>query len=116
MGYKLLIVDDDPDIIKLIGDNLEKKGFEVIVASNGREAMDKFRIHHPDLVILDLMMPDKDGIAIFDTIKQLSTYTRIIVYTGYQEYEKSIYARSADRFIVKGSSIEQLVEAVDELS
>ena len=58
---KVLLVDDEPDILEMIGFNLEKEGYEVYTAPNGRKGLELARIHHPDLVLLDVMMPEMDG-------------------------------------------------------
>jgi two-component system alkaline phosphatase synthesis response regulator PhoP len=58
---RILLVDDEPDILELISYNLEKEGFEVQTASNGRIALQKARLQKPDLVLLDVMMPEMDG-------------------------------------------------------
>jgi len=59
---KILLVDDEPDILEIIGYNLEKEGFQVISASNGIDAIDIASAEFPDLIILDVMMPEMDGI------------------------------------------------------
>jgi two-component system alkaline phosphatase synthesis response regulator PhoP len=58
---KILIADDEPDILEILSFNLENSGYEVITAKNGEEALEKAKIHHPDLFILDVMMPFKSG-------------------------------------------------------
>lgn len=58
---KVLLVDDEPDILEMIGFNLEKEGYEVFTAPNGRKAMEIARAQRPDLVLLDVMMPEMDG-------------------------------------------------------
>ncbi len=58
---RILLVDDEPDILELISFNLEKEGFDVQTASNGRIALQKARLQKPDLVLLDVMMPEMDG-------------------------------------------------------
>lgn len=62
MKYKILIVDDDPSIREIIEYNLIKEGYETYTASNGRQALDVAEEVNPDLIILDVMMPDMDGI------------------------------------------------------
>ena len=52
---KILVADDEPDILEIISYNLRKEGYEVFTASDGNEALDKARLHHPDLIILDIM-------------------------------------------------------------
>ena len=58
---KILLVDDEPDILEIIGFNLEREGYEVFTAPNGRKALEIARKQKPDLVLLDVMMPEMDG-------------------------------------------------------
>jgi two-component system, OmpR family, alkaline phosphatase synthesis response regulator PhoP len=58
---KILLVDDEPDILEMIGFNLEREGFEVYTAPNGRKALELAKAHQPDLILLDVMMPEMDG-------------------------------------------------------
>ncbi len=60
---KILVVDDDPDDLKMISMILQPEGYEVVTAENGREALEKVESEDPDLVILDVMMPELDGFA-----------------------------------------------------
>jgi DNA-binding response OmpR family regulator len=66
---KVLAVDDQPQIVRLIQVNLQKAAFEVIPAYDGEEALEKLREHRPDLVILDVIMPKRDGFDVLRTIK-----------------------------------------------
>ncbi len=67
---KILLVDDEPDILELIGYNLEKEGYEVHTASNGREAVNLARKIVPDLILLDVMMPEMDGMEACREIRE----------------------------------------------
>jgi two-component system, OmpR family, alkaline phosphatase synthesis response regulator PhoP len=67
---KILLVDDEPDILELIGYNLEKEGYEVHTASNGREAVEVARRVIPDLILLDVMMPEMDGMEACREIRE----------------------------------------------
>ncbi len=67
---KILIADDEPDILEILKFNLEKEGYLVSTAKNGVEAIEKAKIIHPDLIVLDIMMPVKNGI---ETCQQLRT-------------------------------------------
>jgi DNA-binding response OmpR family regulator len=67
---KILVVDDDPYILMSLEYLMQKNGYDVIVARNGREALDLVNAERPELVILDIMMPDVDGFAICKLIKQ----------------------------------------------
>ena len=113
---KIVIADDNEELCELIVDIMERNGYEIDSVSNGYELLGYLENNNPAVIILDLMMPEKDGPSIFDTIKQVSPYSRIIIYTGHQQYERSVYARLADRFVVKGDSIERLIEAVADLA
>lgn len=69
MKKKILLVDDEPDILELIGYNLRQEGFEVFTAANGREGIAMARSVHPDLIILDVMMPEMDGMEVCNIIR-----------------------------------------------
>ncbi|MDZ4169401.1 MAG: response regulator [Coriobacteriia bacterium] len=61
MPYKILAVDDEPSIVRLVTAALSAKGYEVVNAFNGEEALDKVALEHPDLIVCDIMMPRMDG-------------------------------------------------------
>lgn len=66
---KVLAVDDQPQIVRLIQLNLQKAGYEVVTAYDGDEALTQLRLHRPDLVILDVIMPKRDGFEVLRAIK-----------------------------------------------
>jgi two-component system alkaline phosphatase synthesis response regulator PhoP/two-component system response regulator VicR len=68
MSQKILVVDDEPHIVRLVQVNLEKAGYAVSTASNGREALEAVANDQPDLMVLDVMMPEMDGL---ETLKRL---------------------------------------------
>ena len=68
---KILIVDDEPDILELIRYNLEKEGYKVFLASNGLDGIAKAKEVIPDLIILDLMMPGMDGIEACTELRKI---------------------------------------------
>jgi two-component system alkaline phosphatase synthesis response regulator PhoP len=68
MGARILVVDDDPDVLEAIGIALEANGYEVVTANDGLEGLDKLKDERPDLMILDLLMPKMDG---FEVCKEL---------------------------------------------
>lgn len=67
--YKILVIDDDPNILKLSSTILTHEGYDVVQAGSGAEALDKFRIQAPDMIIVDLMLPDMNGVEIIQTLK-----------------------------------------------
>ncbi|MFH1878309.1 MAG: response regulator [Candidatus Omnitrophota bacterium] len=113
---KVVIADDNEEMCDLVRDIFSEMGYGVDAVHNGYELLSYLKENTPAVIILDLMMPQKDGLSILGTLKQISPYSRIIIYTGYHEYEKSIYARTADKFLVKGRSIKELINAVEEFA
>ncbi len=69
MPEKILIVDDDPDIVLFLSTVLKDNGYHTIEATNGQEGLEIVRIEHPDLILLDLMMPKKSGISLLSDLK-----------------------------------------------
>jgi DNA-binding response OmpR family regulator len=113
---KIVIADDNVEICELVREILRGNGYDVDQVHNGYELLAYLEKNTPKIIILDLMMPEKDGLSIISSIKEISPYSRIIIYTGYHEFEKSVYARSVDRFLVKGATIDKLIDVVEELS
>lgn len=70
MRKRILVVEDDPDLVELLRFNLSHAGFSVAVATDGAEALKKARAQHPDLVLLDLMLPELDGFAVCEILRR----------------------------------------------
>lgn len=73
---KILLVDDEPDILEFIGYNLEKEGYLVFTSTNGKEAIDMAQKIKPDLILLDVMMPEMDGIETCQEIRAIDALKR----------------------------------------
>lgn len=69
-GRKILVIDDEPGIVEIVQVNLEGDGFDVISASNGREGLEKIKAEQPELVVLDVMMPEMDGWDVLRNVEQ----------------------------------------------
>ena len=69
MAHKVLVVDDEPDIVELLQHNLVQEGYEMFSAGNGMEALNQARQHLPDLILLDLILPDMDGFSICEILR-----------------------------------------------
>lgn len=69
MAKRILAVDDEKHILRLVQINLEKAGYEVVTASNGREALEAVKAQHPDLIVMDVMMPEMDGLEALQNLK-----------------------------------------------
>ena len=77
MPYSILSVDDEPDVTALVRFHFSKAGYEVLTAASGREAIETIRCRHPDLVLVDLMLPDIDGLGLCELIRQNSATAAI---------------------------------------
>ena len=77
--YKILIVDDDRDIVEFLSYNLSKEGFSIHTAYNGRDAINLLPDLHPHLVLLDIMMPEMDGIETCERIRENPAYKDIFI-------------------------------------
>ena len=76
-GYKILVVDDETYIVELVKFNLEKEGFKVIVAYDGVSALEQVKAESPDLIVLDIMLPNMDGLEVCHTLKQDENFNSI---------------------------------------
>src|SRR6187431_437719 len=76
---KILIADDEPDILEIIQFNLQAEGFEVITARNGDEAIEAAKKHQPDLIILDIMMPGKNGIDVCNILRLQPAFKETLI-------------------------------------
>jgi len=89
---KVLVVDDDPEILNMIAEALPQAGCEVLVAHDGREALELFRVERPPLVVADLKMPKLDGVALMKAIKDTSPRTEILIVTAHADLASAIEA------------------------
>lgn len=102
MGYKILIADDEAEIRDVLHLYLEKDGYEVVEASNGVEAMEKLQKEAPDLVILDIMMPDPDGYRVLRNIRENNNIPVIILSAKDADADKILgLDLGADDYITK---------------
>jgi len=76
---KILLVDDEPDIVEFLGYNLKKEGYLVESATDGDSAIEKAKNFNPDLILLDVMMPGKDGIEVCQELRQLNQFSKTII-------------------------------------
>ncbi len=114
-SLSVLVVDDEPDICDLIKDILNDEGYKATSAANGAEARTAFSAHKPDLILLDIWMPDIDGISLLKEFKQLNAGTTIIMMSGHGTIETAIEATrlGAADFIEKPVSIAKLLRSIE---
>lgn len=79
MNYKILLVDDEPDIVEFLSYNLKKEGYSVFFANNGKDAIAIAKKEHPHLIILDVMMPDMDGIETCREIREVKELKDVLI-------------------------------------
>jgi two-component system alkaline phosphatase synthesis response regulator PhoP len=116
---KILIVDDEPNIVMALEYTFKKNSFEVFIARDGQEALDILKIQLPDLIILDVMMPMVDGFATLEQIKKEKRLQHCkVIFLSAKNKEKDIekgLSLGADLYVVKPFSIKKLVDQVNEL-
>src|SRR5207245_7187517 len=116
---RVLIVDDDPDILRLVSYNLKQAGFEAITADTGRKALEAIQRRPPDLVILDLMLPDVDGMEVCRTLRghESSRLIPIIMLTARgEEIDRVVgFELGADDYVMKPFSPRELVLRVKSI-
>jgi two-component system alkaline phosphatase synthesis response regulator PhoP len=116
---KILFADDEPDILEIVSFNLEKEGYEVIQAKDGQQALDLCKLHRPDLIILDIMMPYKSGIEVCNLLRQLPDFrtTPIVMLTALSDESSQIKGldTGADDYISKPISTKILVSRINAL-
>jgi DNA-binding response OmpR family regulator len=110
---KILTVDDEPRFIRLIEANLRTAGYEVLTAPDGKTAIDIVANQSPDLVLLDVMMPEMDGFLVLDRIREFS-YVPVIMLTAKGEEADRVEGlnRGADDYVVKPFSANELLARV----
>lgn len=110
MSKKILVVDDEPEIVKLVRAYLEKAGFTVVSATEGHEAMAVFRHEHPNLVILDLNLPGMDGLDVCRALRRSSDVPIIMLTARIEETDRLIGLElGADDYVVKPFSPREIV-------
>lgn len=116
---KILIADDEPDILEIISYNLQQEGYDITTAKNGNEALDKATKLKPDLIILDIMMPEKNGIEVCNMLRLLPDFnkTLIIFLTALSDEGSEVKGleSGADDYITKPVSTKVLVSKVNAL-
>jgi len=115
MAKKILIVDDNVTLRENLKELLSKKGYEVKIADENEEIWEIIKENSFDLMILDLILPDKNTSVILGGLKCACPKMRIVIYSGYEEYESSPYIRQADAFLSKSKTPEVLLSTIEKL-
>lgn len=116
MAYKLLVVDDSKDVVETLLRRLTREGYEVTVAFDGEEALQKVKEADPDVILLDLMMPKMNGFEVLKEIreKHKDKWRPIIIISARDELEsmQKCYSMEADHYLTKPCSIENILQGI----
>jgi DNA-binding response OmpR family regulator len=109
----ILTADDDPQLLRLVMRNLQLEGYDVLVASDGKQALEQVETHQPDLVLLDVMMPRMDGFTVCQRVREFSSVPIIIVTARGQDQDKIRgFDLGADDYLTKPFSVDELLARV----
>ncbi len=109
---RILVVDDEESIRLLYKADLEDEGFEVDLASSGKEALRKIEEGNFDLVTLDIKMPDISGIELLRKIKERFRKLPVVLCTAYHHYKQDFGTWAADAYVVKSSDTGELIRTI----
>ena len=116
MGAKqttILAVDDEPRLLKFVAFNLAAEGFAALTTTDGRHVLELVKTHSPDLVLLDLTMPEMDGFTLCQSIRQCSAVPIIILTARGQDQDKVRgFELGADDYLTKPFSVEELLARI----
>lgn len=118
-GRKVLIADDEPDILEILKYNLINEGYQVVTAKNGDEALEKAKFSHPDLIVLDIMMPGKTGVEVCKILRSQPAFkdTLILFLTALSDEETQVKGleTGADDYVSKPVSPKVFISRVNAL-
>ena len=97
-GKLILVADDEPEICSELSLFLKKHGFEVIIADNGKKALDLFQLLNPEIVISDYKMPVMNGFELFLNIKRLNKSTRVIIVSALVDFDPFVLTKNSSSF------------------
>jgi DNA-binding response OmpR family regulator len=111
---KILVIDDDRGIRQLLDTLLRHKGYDVLLAEDGQRGLELFRRERPDVVVLDLKMPEMDGLTVLRHVRSLNLNQPVIIYTGAStsKTEQQIRALGITEIVKKEFSLDHLEDAL----
>lgn len=105
---RIYVIEDEPSLRLLYRTELEGMGHEVTCVSNGREAMSKLKADQPDLIVLDIMMPEGDGMEFLTRMLDHRMGIPVIINSAYSHYKNDFMSWAAEAYVVKSSDLTEL--------
>ena len=115
MKKKILVVEDEEALRFLYEEELREEGYEVLNARNGRDALLQLEAGKPDLIILDIPMPDMNGMEVLNRILEKKRKIPIILTTAYAGYRQDLMSWGADAYVMKSADLKELKEKIREV-
>lgn len=111
---KILIVEDEPNLRILYEKEFSEEGYDVVFAKDGKEAIQKTKEHAPDLIIMDLRLPEVDGIEAMQRILEIDKNIPIIINSAYSSYQDDFKSWAAKAYVIKSGDLTELKNKVVE--
>ena len=112
-GARILVVDDDPSIVRAVRTILPRHGFQIETAETGHQALERHAVGHPDLILLDLGLPDMDGLEIIQKLRAYSSTPIVVLSVRGAEHEKvAAIDLGADDYVTKPFGMDEIVARV----
>jgi DNA-binding response OmpR family regulator len=112
---KVLCVDDDPSLLQLYEEELAEEGYKVILAKDGREALKKFEKETPHIVVMDIRMPNMDGIETLTAMLGKDRQVPVILNTAFPQYRENFMTWGAEAYVIKSSDLTELKKKIREI-
>lgn len=114
---KVLVIDDAPNVRTLLDMLLRHQGYDVVLADNGWKGLQLYRQKHPDVILLDLNMPELDGVTVLKQIRSVDHKQPVVILTGDSTpaTERQVRALGVSEFILKGSSLHVLADTLQRI-
>jgi DNA-binding response OmpR family regulator len=116
MAYKILVVDDERDVLETLAGRLSREGYEVVTALDGEEALLKVKSDNPDIILLDLTLPKKNGFEVLKEVREQykDKWRPIIIISGRTELEavRQCYKLEADHYLTKPCTMDIVLRGI----
>ena len=112
---RILLVDDEEQLRLIFKEELEEEGYQVDVASNGFEALEKLKASPFDLIVLDIKMPGMDGIQTLNEIKKINKDQHVILCSAYGEFKQDFSSWVSDAYVVKSADTRELKDTIKSI-